>query len=244
MHIKLSHLSHQFQPDHRVLSDLNLEDNFSSLALIGPSGSGKSTLLRILGGLIIPSAGEIAFNNQQLNFSAPSLAAWHKKIGFVFQHNGLFPHLTGLENIILPLIHVFKIKKEDAVIAANRFVDRFKLSENINKYPYELSGGQCQRIAIARAVLISPELLLLDEPTSALDPEFTAEVLDMLHELLSEGLNMILVTHEMGFAQRACEKIMFLNQGKINEYGNSKILFTNPKTPELKAFLEKVLEWN
>ena len=156
----------------------------------------------------------------------------------------MFEHLTGLQNVTLPLIHTFNINRSEATTIAEKLFERFGLSAEKDKYPSQLSGGEQQRIAIARAVAIKPELLLLDEPTSALDPEYTSEVLNMLGELQSGGLNTIIVTHEMGFAKNACEKLIFLAKNRILESGKSSETFKSPKTPELKSFLDMVLEWN
>ncbi|MGL4676555.1 MAG: amino acid ABC transporter ATP-binding protein [Brevinema sp.] len=241
MYIRFEELSHQFDQDNLVLNHLNFEDECSSLAIIGPSGGGKSTLLKILGGLIYPSQGNFYFDHQLINFVQNH--DWYKKIGFVFQSNGLFPHLTGVQNILLPLTEVFNIPIETAKQQVYQLLERFGLDKDAHKYPHQLSGGQCQRIAIVRAVVVNPKLLLLDEPTSALDPEYTSEVLDMVHELTLEGQHIILVTHEMGFARLACETVMFLHSGKIIEYNDSKKLFESPQNPLLKSFLNKILEW-
>lgn len=226
-----------------VLKDVNFKDNIESLAIIGPSGGGKSTLLRILGGLLLPDEGEMYIDERKIDFSKGFLQSYRRDIGFVFQTKGLFEHLTAMENITLPLIHTFGIKKILAVETANKLFDRFGLSEDKHKYPSQLSGGQNQRIAIARAVAINPKLLLLDEPTSALDPEYTSEVLNMLGELQNDGIKTIIVTHEMGFAKNACEKAIFLANSQIIESGTSEQIFQNPQSKELKNFLNKILEW-
>lgn len=240
MRIDINNLSHRFD-ERPVLKNVNISDELTCLAIVGPSGGGKSTLLRILGGLIFPTEGSFSFNNSPVNYAKdPSL---HKKIGFVFQNNGLFPHLSGIKNVELPLVHVHGMPPAEAHDHACKLLTRFGLREHSEKYPYELSGGQQQRIAIARAVAPRPDLLLLDEPTSALDPEYTSEVLDMVHELQKEGLNIITVTHEMGFARNACEKAAFLAEGSILEYGPSEEIFSSPKNPLFKSFLNQVLEW-
>jgi polar amino acid transport system ATP-binding protein len=171
------------------------------------------------------------------------LQAYHKKVGFVFQSEGLFEHMTAIENVTLPLWQTFHIPFKQASSIAISLFEKFGLEDQWNKYPYQMSGGQKQRVAIARAVSIKPALLLLDEPTSALDPEYTSQVLDMLRELQKEGLKTMIVTHEMGFARHACEKILFLSNHKIVEYGPSEQMFQNPKTSALKNFLNLVLEW-
>ncbi len=242
MKIELKGMTKTFG-DELVLDHVNFKDDINCLAIIGPSGGGKSTLLRILGGLLLPDEGDMYVDGRMIDFNKNFLQSYRRDIGFVFQTKGLFSHLTAMENIILPLIQTFGIKKILAVETANKLFDRFGLSEDKHKYPAQLSGGQNQRIAIARAVAINPKLLLLDEPTSALDPEYTSEVLNMLGELQNDGIKTIIVTHEMGFAKHACEKAMFLANTKIIESGTSKEIFGNPQTPELKSFLNKILEW-
>ncbi|HHX75009.1 MAG TPA: amino acid ABC transporter ATP-binding protein [Firmicutes bacterium] len=243
MQITLKQISKSFG-ERMVLTDVSLAEEITSLAVIGPSGAGKSTLLRIIGGLLVPSAGELLIDGKKINFTEKELLAYRRTIGFVFQSKGLFEHLTALENVTLPLIHAFGMNETDASRVATRLFARFGLEAEGHKYPPQLSGGQQQRIQICRAVAGSPRLLLLDEPTSALDPELTAEVLDMLGELQKTGLNTIIVTHEMGFAKRACEKVIFVADGRIVESGKSSELFAAPRTEQLQAFLDKVLEWH
>lgn len=226
-----------------VLQNVCYEDDFQALAVIGPSGAGKSTLLRIIGGLIPPTSGELYLDGVKVNFREKELLAYRRSIGFVFQSKGLFEHLTALENVMLPLVHSFHLARAEAAERAKQLFARFGLEREGHKYPHQLSGGQQQRIQIARAVAMKPKLLLLDEPTSALDPELTAEVLDMLGELQAEGLHTIIVTHEMGFAKRACEKVIFMADGTIVESGDSEQMFAAPQTQALQAFLNKVLEW-
>ncbi|MGH4124640.1 MAG: amino acid ABC transporter ATP-binding protein [Clostridium sp.] len=242
MNIELRNICKNF--DKRVvLQDVCFEDDINSIAIIGPSGGGKSTLLRIIGGLLLPNSGEMHIDGQEINFNEKLLQIYRRNIGFVFQSKGLFEHLTAMENVTLPLIHTFGINKSEAIETVNKLFRRFGLSEEKDKYPFQLSGGQQQRIAIARAVAIKPKLLLLDEPTSALDPEYTSEVLNMLGELQNDGLNTIIVTHEMGFAKNACENVIFLANNKIIESGKSTETFKSPKSDQLKAFLNKILEW-
>ena len=242
MRLELHSVSKSFGVQ-KVIDSVDFDDEITSLAIIGPSGSGKSTLLRIIGGLLRPDSGELSLSGAPLQYTGAALLEYRRSIGFVFQTNGLFEHLTALNNVTLPLIHSFGMDKADAVRQAHELFERFSLSQEINKYPHQLSGGQQQRIAIARAVAMKPRLLLLDEPTSALDPEYTTEVLDMRGELQKQGLRSIIVTHEMGFAKNACEKLIFLSQGRILEYGTSADLLTQPKSPQLSGFLSKVLEW-
>ena len=219
------------------------EPDFRALALLGPSGAGKSTLLRVLSGLLAPNDGEVLLDGQRVDFAERALLAHRRSVGFVFQSRGLFPHLTAEQNIMLPLVHVHGMAEPQARETANALLTRFGLAQDARKRPYELSGGQCQRISIARAVAPRPRLLLLDEPTSALDPELTAEVLGMIHELQAENLRMVIVTHEMGFAHHACDRALFLADGRILEAGDTGALFANPQTPQLQGFLHKVLEW-
>lgn len=242
MRIELKDINKDFDGV-KVLENINFEEEIKSLAIIGPSGGGKSTLLRIMGGLLLPTSGAMYMNKEKINFEEKDLHTYRKNIGFVFQTNGLFEHLTAMENVILPLIYTFNMNKLESVDIAKKLFDRFGLKGEINKYPFQLSGGQQQRISIARAIAVNPKFLLLDEPTSALDPEYTSEVLHMLGELQSEGLNTILVTHEMGFAKNACEQLMFLSNNKIIEAGKSNEKFKNPQSKELKVFLDKILEW-
>jgi len=240
MRIELKALSRHFGDNETVLDNINFCDDIKTLALIGRSGCGKSTLLRILGGLISSSNGEAWVNGKM----AQDSEQYRKNIGFVFQHVGLFKHLTAKENIMLPLTLVHRLSKEDAEDRTDGLLERFGLKDEANKKPSALSGGQQQRIAIARAVAPKPSILLLDEPTSALDPEYTAEVLDMINELKNEGMAFIIATHEMGFARHACEKVAFLDEGAIAEYGNSQDVFAVQKTERLKSFLSKMLEWS
>ena len=237
MKLEISYLTKSFAADAPVLSDISFSAETSSLALIGSSGGGKSTLLRIIGGLISAETGTVTVNGRTLGHNERALAGWRRSIGFVFQQGSLFKHMTALENVALPLREVHGVQKEEAEHRAMELLTRLKR-------PAELSGGQQQRAAIARALAPNPGLLLLDEPTSALDPEYTSEVLDVVDELRAEGVEFIIVTHEMGFARRACETTAFLYQGKILEAGLSAELFERPKTAELKKFLGRILEWN
>jgi polar amino acid transport system ATP-binding protein len=242
MRIELKNISKSFNRK-VVLQNISMDDEITSIAIIGPSGGGKSTLLRIIGGLLPPDSGEMRINGHIVDFHERTLRLYRRNIGFVFQANGLFEHLSAMENVMLPLIHTFGIGKEDAKSTATKLFDRFGLAEHMHKHPFQLSGGQQQRISIARSVAIKPALLLLDEPTSALDPEYTSEVLDMLGELQADGLRTIIVTHEMGFANHACKKIIFLAESEILEEGDSSAVFASPKSPQLRKFLDKVLEW-
>lgn len=243
MKIKMQGLSKQFDNDKEILKSIDFCDDIHTLAIIGPSGDGKSTLLRILGGLLSPSDGNIWVNDEQIVQEETALTAYRRKIGFVFQQGGLFRHMTALDNIAVPLIYVHGLPKPQAKERAVELLTRFGLYDDAYKKPSSLSGGQQQRIAIARAIAPKPQILLLDEPTSALDPEYTTEVLNMINELKEDGMDFIIVTHEMGFARHACDKAAFLHGGRLLEYGDSDTVFTAPKTEELKSFLSKLLEW-
>lgn len=242
MRIKVKDLRVSFDQA-KVLCEIDFDDEVTTLAIIGSSGGGKSTLLRVLGGLLPPTEGEVELDGHVVDFSERSLPAYRAELGFVFQQGGLFQHLSAQENIVLPLKAVHGMSEAEADKVSEGLLERFGLMGEAHKKPAQLSGGQQQRVAIARAIAPRPKLLLLDEPTSALDPEYTNEVLDMLNELRSEGMRFIVVTHEMGFARHACDKVAFLHQGVLFEYGESAQLFANPKTPELQKFMGKLLEW-
>jgi polar amino acid transport system ATP-binding protein len=218
-------------------------DGARTLVLVGPSGGGKSTLLRILGGLEHPDSGEVELDGERVVFTEPALLRHRRTVGTVFQAFNLFPHLTALENITLPLEKVHGRPPAQAEEMARQLLARFRLESHAGKRPAELSGGQRQRIAIARALSFKPRLLLFDEPTSALDPEMTSEVLDTILELRQEGLDFILVTHEMGFARRVADQAVFLSGGRIVEAGPAGKFFGAPAAPETRAFLDKVLKY-
>ena len=222
---------------------VSIGDDVQVLALIGPSGGGKSTFLRLIGGLESPTSGEVMVNGIKLPVGDSALREWRKKNGFLFQSFNLFPHLTAEENVILPLVEVHQSSREDAKNRAQEMLSRFGLTKHLGKQPGQLSGGQQQRVALARAIAHKPQWLLLDEPTSALDPEMKAEVLDLIEELQRSGQKIILSTHEMGFARRASDHVIFLSDGQKLEEGNAEELFENPKTAEVKLFLEKVMKW-
>ncbi len=228
----------------KVLSSIDIDIiDVHSIAIIGPSGGGKSTLLKIIAGLETPNEGSVSINGQHIIFKEKSLGEYRKSIGVVFQSYNLFPHMSAIENITLPLVQIHKLDRKTAVQRAESLLERFQLIEHSNKRPSQLSGGQQQRVAIARAIAIKSQFLLLDEPTSALDPELTSEVLDMIDELKSEYRDLILVTHEMGFAKKACDYTVFIADGKVIEHGHSIDLFQNPKSDQLMSFLDKILEW-
>lgn len=211
------------------------------IVIIGPSGGGKSTFLRCLNLLEVPTAGEIYFEGQQINSRKCDINRVREQMGMVFQHFNLFPHKTILDNITLAPIKL-KIKtKEQAIEDGKRLLERVGLPDKADAYPSMLSGGQKQRVAIARALAMNPKVMLFDEPTSALDPEMVGEVLDLMKELADEGMTMVVVTHEMGFAREVADKVLFMCDGVIAEEAPPTEFFTNPKNPRLQQFLNKVL---
>jgi len=211
------------------------------IAVIGPSGSGKSTFLRCLNLLEIPTEGEIWFDGVNMTDVNVDIDRMRQKMGMVFQHFNLFPHLTVLENIILVPVHLKLQTRKEAEKNARRLLERIGLLDKADTYPAMLSGGQKQRIAIVRALAMNPEVMLFDEPTSALDPEMVGEVLDLIRELADEGMTMVIVTHEMGFAREVATRVMFVDEGQIKEQNTPEELFSNPKNPRLKEFLSKML---
>jgi len=242
MRVKLDGLSKSFGAA-EVLKNIDFDDEITKLAIIGPSGGGKSTLLRIIGGLLTPTAGRVVVDGRPVVFDEAVLPAYRAQLGYVFQQNSLFQHLSARANIVLPMRVVHGIGQAEADERAQALLDRFGLSQDADKLPAQLSGGQQQRAAIARAIAASPKLVLLDEPTSALDPEYTSEVLDVIDDLGGTGVRFIIVTHEMGFARHACDKTAFLSDGVLLEYAPSTQLFEAPSTPQLQRFLSKLLEW-
>ncbi len=213
------------------------------LVLIGPSGGGKSTLLRVLGGLETADTGTVAINGHPLQADPAAQLAYRRKNGFLFQQFNLFPHLTARRNIALPLEKVHGHPPATAVEIATAALDRFDLLDHADKLPAQLSGGQQQRVGIARAVAHHPEVLFLDEPTSALDPEMTAEVLELIQELAEAGQDIILSTHEMGFARAVADQVAFVAAGKIEELAPPADLFAAPKSPLCKKFLSRVMRY-
>lgn len=211
------------------------------VVVIGPSGSGKSTFLRCLNLLEHPTNGEIIFEGASITDPKNDINKQREKMGMVFQQFNLFPHMTVLENITLSPIKVKKMEKSEAEKIAFRLLKRIGLEDKADSYPNQLSGGQKQRIAIARALAMSPDVMLFDEPTSALDPEMVGEVLDVMKELADEGMTMVVVTHEMGFAKEVGSRVLFMDDGKVVEQASPRELFENPKHPRTKDFLAKVL---
>ena len=213
------------------------------LVLIGPSGGGKSTLLRVLGGLETADQGSVAINGRGLLADPAALQAYRRRNGFLFQQFNLFPHLSALRNIALPLEKVHGHAPAEAHSMAQQALDRFGLLDHAAKLPAQLSGGQQQRVGIARAVVHQPEVLFLDEPTSALDPEMTAEVLELIQELAETGQDIILSTHEMGFARAVADQIAFVAAGKIEELAPPAALFGSPQSTHCQRFLSRVMRY-
>lgn len=243
MHIELSGVNKTYG-DHHVLKDVTLHlENCHSLVIVGPSGGGKTTLLRIIAGLERPESGTVMVNGRTVVFEERALREYRKHVGMVFQAYNLFPHLTALRNITLPLEKVHKRTPEDARETAMNLLRRFQLEPHHHKKPAQLSGGQKQRIALSRAIAIAPEFLILDEPTSALDPEFTAEVLDMIEELREEDKHLILVTHEMGFARKVSDYVLFMDEGVVIEEGSPDHVFNRSRHAKVKTFFDRVLKY-
>ena len=222
--------------DFQALKKINLSVQEGEIVVIcGPSGSGKSTLIRCINGLEVYNSGVInVFDDINLNQAKGS-------VGMVFQHFHLFPHLTVLENLTLAPMRTLKLSKQQAEERAMHFLERVKITDQANKYPIQLSGGQQQRVAIARSLCMMPRIMLFDEPTSALDPEMINEVLDVIVELAQEGMTMVCVTHEMGFAKKVANRVVFMDEGQIIEVATPEELFTAPKNERTKIFLKKIL---
>ena len=211
------------------------------VVIVGPSGSGKSTFLRSLNLLEVPSSGSIFFEGTDITSKETNIDMHRQKMGMVFQHFNLFPHKTILENITLAPIKVLKKSKEEAEARAMELLEKVGLAAKANAYPSQLSGGQKQRIAIVRALAMDPEVMLFDEPTSALDPEMVGEVLELMKELARDGMTMVVVTHEMGFAREVATRVIFMESGEVREQGSPEEFFGNPKDERLKEFLSKIL---
>ena len=221
-------------------TNFKLESN-QLVTLTGPSGSGKSTLIRCINSLEHHDSGQITVDNITLNHSRASIAAIGAEVGMVFQQFNLFPHLSVLQNLTLGPIKVRGLSRADAEARAMRILERVQIPEQAQKRPRELSGGQQQRVAIARSLCMEPKIMLFDEPTSALDPEMISEVLDVIIDLAEEGMTMIVVTHEMGFARRAADRMVFMDKGEIIEMGRPKDFFEAPKTQRCRTFLDQIL---
>lgn len=226
----------------KALNNCNIDINRGEVvAIIGPSGSGKSTLLRSLNLLEAPSHGEIYFDEVNLADKHVDIDLHRRRMGMVFQHFNLFPHMSVLKNITLAPVNLKLQTKDEAEAVAYKLLERIGLSDKAQEYPARLSGGQKQRIAIVRSLAMNPEVMLFDEPTSALDPEMVGEVLDLIKDLAKEGMTMVIVTHEMGFAREVASRVVFMDEGTIKEDNTPRELFENPQDPRLKEFLSKVL---
>ena len=233
---------------HKTFGDLKLLQGINDsinkgevVVIIGPSGSGKSTYLRCINQMEEVTSGQVLVNEVDITDPKVDINEIRQKIGMVFQHFNLFPHMTVLDNITLAPMKIKKMEKEEAEKLAYSLLEKVGLREKASEYPNKLSGGQKQRIAIARALAMKPEVMLFDEPTSALDPEMVNEVLDVIKELANEGMTMMIVTHEMGFAKEVGTRLLFMDQGKIIEEGVPKDIFDAPKEERTKLFLSKVL---
>ena len=239
--IDVKHLSKSFG-DHLVLDDIS-EHIYpgDKVVIIGPSGSGKSTFLRSLNLLEEPSAGSITFDGVEITSPKTDIDKVRRQMGMVFQHFNLFPNMTIQKNITLAPVRTGLMTQAEADEKAMQLLARVGLTEKAGAYPNQLSGGQKQRIAIVRALAMNPKVMLFDEPTSALDPEMVGEVLTVMNELAADGMTMVVVTHEMGFAREVGNRILFMDGGKILEQGSPEAVFGNPQNPRLKDFLSKVL---
>lgn len=227
-HVVLNHVSETIKKGEKVV-------------IIGPSGSGKSTFLRCLNLMETPTSGEVWFEGKNITDKKVNINEVRQKMGMVFQQFNLFPHLTVKENIMLAPVKLKLMSKEEASEKADKLLERVGLPDKAGAYPKNLSGGQKQRIAIARTLAMNPDVILFDEPTSALDPEMVGEVLELMKELADDGMTMVVVTHEMGFAREVATRVLFMDGGNIQEQNTPKEFFENPQNERLKAFLSKVL---
>ena len=236
------HNLHKSFGDNKVLNGIDEHiEKGEVVVIIGPSGSGKSTFLRCLNMLEEPTDGEIYIDDVQINAPKADINKIREKMGMVFQHFNLFPHLTVLENITLAPVKLKKMTKEQAKAKAMELLNVVGLPDKADSYPAQLSGGQKQRIAIVRALAMDPEVILFDEPTSALDPEMVGEVLDVMKDLAKAGMTMVVVTHEMGFAREVGTRLLFIDEGKVIESGDPREVLENPQNDRTKLFLSKVL---
>ena len=227
----------------KAVNDVSLTvESGEVLVIVGPSGSGKSTLLRCINYLEVPTAGDIWVDGIHLSKKTKDINAVRREVGMVFQQFNLFPHLTALENITIAQKVVRKRKKAESVEIARQQLERVGIPDKADVYPGQLSGGQQQRVAIARALAMNPKIMLFDEPTSALDPEMIKEVLDVMLDLAQEGMTMLVVSHEMGFARNAAERIIFMDEGSIVEAASPDELYNNPQHERTKRFLSKILQ--
>jgi len=233
---------HKWFGQFHVLKDINLTVRRGErIVVCGPSGSGKSTLIRCINRLEEHQRGQIIVEGTELTGDLKHVEQIRREVGMVFQHFNLFPHLTVLENLTLAPIWVRKMPREEAEAVARKYLERVQIPEQIDKYPGQLSGGQQQRVAIARSLCMSPKIMLFDEPTSALDPEMIKEVLDVMIELAQEGMTMIVVTHEMGFAKTVANRVIFMDGGEIIEENEPEEFFSNPVNDRTKLFLSQIL---
>ncbi|MDX1432136.1 MAG: amino acid ABC transporter ATP-binding protein [Gammaproteobacteria bacterium] len=233
---------HKWYGQFHVLKDINLTVNKGErIVICGPSGSGKSTMIRCINRLEEHQRGQIVVENTELTGDLKHIEQIRREVGMVFQHFNLFPHLTVLENLVLAPIWVRKMPRGEAEETAMKLLHRVKIPEQAKKYPGQLSGGQQQRVAIARSLCMNPKIMLFDEPTSALDPEMIKEVLDVMIELAREGMTMLVVTHEMGFAKTVANRVIFMDGGEIIEENEPEEFFTNPQHDRTKLFLSQIL---
>ena len=239
--IAVEHLTKRFGKN-LVLDDISETiEQGEKVVIIGPSGSGKSTFLRCLNRLETPTSGTISFEGTVINDRKTDINAIRRQMGMVFQHFNLFPNMTIRKNITLAPVKTKLMSQEEADAEAEKLLDRVGLKDRADSYPIQLSGGQKQRIAIVRALAMKPKVMLFDEPTSALDPEMVGEVLEVMKELAQEGMTMVVVTHEMGFAREVGSRVLFMADGKLLEEGSPADIFGNPQHPRLQDFLSKVL---
>ena len=239
--IRLENLHKSFGDVHVLKGiDLNI-DKGEIVAIVGPSGSGKSTVLRCIDHLEKPEAGSIYIDGALLKEGTPEYNKLRSKMGFVFQHFNLFPNMTVLENLTLAPLKVMGMTEEEANAVAIKYLQKVGLEDKKDTYPNKLSGGQKQRVAIARSLCLNPEVMLFDEPTSALDPEMVIEVLEVMQDLAKQGMTMMVVTHEMGFARTVADRVIFLENGKIVEENDSETFFSHPESDRAKDFLSKVM---
>lgn len=237
------HGVNKFYDKFQALKNVDLKINSGERVVIcGPSGSGKSTLIRCINRLEEHSSGVLSVNNIELNEDTKNIREIRQNVGMVFQQFNLFPHLTVLENLTIGPQRVRKMSSQDAEALARKYLDRVHIPEQADKYPAQLSGGQQQRVAIARSLCMEPEILLFDEPTSALDPEMINEVLEVMVELAESGITMVCVTHEMGFARKVADTMVFMEGGEIVEVAAPEKFFTNPDSDRCRAFLDQILE--
>ncbi len=228
--------------DNNVLRGIDLTiEKGEKVVVVGPSGSGKSTFLRCLNLLEVPTGGEVWFEGENITAPNADINLLRRKMGMVFQQFNLFPHLSILDNIMLAPLRLKLKSQEDAKVQALRLLERIGLTEKADAYPNQLSGGQKQRIAIVRALAMNPDVMLFDEPTSALDPEMVGEVLEVMRELAREGMTMVVVTHEMGFAREVATRVLFMDEGQVLEQAPPEQFFGSPQNERLREFLSKVL---